>query len=160
MSVPRECGGRRPMNRLVVPNAILLGEVKAMLSEGKDVVIPTKGNSMLPFIRGMRDSVRLRKLDTLAVGDIVLAELREGVYVLHRVFLLDGDKVTLKGDGNRHGFEHCMRRDIAGTAVAILKYGVKELDCRSPRALRRAAYWNRLKPFHRIILGLYRRLFI
>ena len=148
------------MNKVVIPNAILLGEVKAMLAEGRDVVIPTKGNSMLPFIRGERDSVTLRKLDTLEVGDIVLAEIRGGVYVLHRVSALDGDEVTLKGDGNRIGFEHCRRRDIAGTAVAVLKDGVREIDCRSPKALRRAANWNRLKPFHRIILGLYRRLFI
>jgi hypothetical protein len=148
------------MPRIVVPNAILLGEVKELLAEGKDVVIPTKGNSMLPFIRGTRDSVRLRKLDTLEVGDIVLAELREGVYVLHRVFSLDGDAVTLKGDGNRRGMEHCRRKDIAGTVLAILKDGVKEVDCRSPKALRKSRNWNRLKPFHRIILGLYRRLFI
>ena len=52
------------MHKVVVPNAILLGEVKSLLAEGKDVVIPTKGNSMLPFIRGGRDSVNLRRLDT------------------------------------------------------------------------------------------------
>ena len=61
------------MNKVVVPNSILLGEVRSLLAEGKDVVIPTKGNSMLPFIRGGRDSVNLRRLDTLEVGDIVLA---------------------------------------------------------------------------------------
>ena len=147
------------MNKVVVPNAILLGEVKALLAEGKDVVIPTKGNSMLPFIVGVRDSVKLRKLDTLEVGDIVLAELREGTYVLHRVFALDGDKVTLMGDGNR-GVEHCRRENIAGTALTILKDGEKEKDCRSPRALRRARAWRRLLPFRRILLGFYRRLFI
>ena len=147
------------MNKVVVPNAILLGEVKRMLAEGREVVIPTKGNSMLPFIKGVRDSVKLRKLDTLEVGDIVLAELREGVYVLHRVFALDGDKVTLMGDGNRT-VEHCRRGNIAGTALAILQDGKKEKDCRSPRALRRARAWRKLLPFRRIILGFYRRLFI
>ena len=147
------------MNKVVIPNAILLGEVKAMLAEGKDVVIPTKGNSMIPFIRGERDSVNLRKLDTLEVGDIVLAEIREGVYVLHRVFALDGDEVTLMGDGNRT-VEHCRRGDIAGTAIAILRDGVREKDCRSPKARRKARAWRRLLPFRRIILGFYRRLFI
>lgn len=148
------------MPKMVVPNAILLGEVKQLLSEGKDVVIPTKGNSMLPFIRGTRDSVLLRKLDTLEVGDIVLAEIREGVYVLHRVTAVDGDAVSLMGDGNRRGGESCRRGDIAGTAMTILKDGVKEVDCRSPRALRRARTWRRLKPFRRIILGFYRRIFL
>ena len=147
------------MNKVVIPNAILLGEVRAMLAEGRDVVIPTKGNSMLPFIRGERDSVNLRKLDTLEVGDIVLAEIREGVYVLHRVFALDGDRVTLMGDGTRT-VEHCRREDVAGTVMTILKDGVRERDCRSPRALGRARAWRRLLPLRRIILGFYRRLFI
>ena len=148
------------MHKVVVPNAILLGEVKALLAEGKDVVIPTKGNSMIPFIRGGRDSVNLRKLDTLEVGDIVLAEVREGTYVLHRVIEVDGDAVTLMGDGNRLGVERCRREDIAGTALTILKDGEKEVDCRSRKALRRARHWRRLLPFRRIILGFYRRLFL
>ncbi len=148
------------MNKVVIPNAILLGEVKSLLAEGKDVVIPTKGNSMLPFIRGSRDSVTLRKFDTLEVGDIVLAEIREGVYVLHRVFELDGDEVTLMGDGNLRGVEKCRRSDIAGTALNVLKDGVKEVDCRGPKAMRKARIWRRIKPFRRIILGFYRRLFI
>ena len=148
------------MHKIVVPNAILLGEVKALLAEGKDVVIPTKGNSMLPFIRGGVDSVKLRKLGSLDAGDIVLAEIREGTYVLHRVFAVDGDRVTLMGDGNRRGTEECMASDIAGTAVMILKHNEKEVDCRSPKALRRARLWRRLLPLRRILLGFYRRLFL
>ena len=145
---------------MVVPNDILLGEVKSMLAEGKDVVIPTKGNSMLPFIRGERDSVKLRKLDTLEVGDIVLAEISEGKYVLHRVFALEGDIVTLMGDGNLRGMEQCRRRNIAGTAITILRDGEKEVDCRSRKARRRAGRWRALLPFRRIILGIYRRIFL
>ncbi|MBR6212996.1 MAG: S24/S26 family peptidase [Bacteroidales bacterium] len=148
------------MNKVVVPNAILLGEVKSLLAEGKDVVIPTKGSSMLPFIRGSRDSVALRKLETLEVGDIVLAEIRKGVYVLHRVFELDGDDVTLMGDGNLRGVEKCRRCDVAGTALKVLKDGVKEVDCRGPKAMRKARIWRRIRPFRRIILGFYRRLFV
>ena len=148
------------MHKVVVPNAILLGEVKSLLAEGKDVVIPTKGNSMLPFIRGGRDTVNLRKLGTVDVGDIVLAEIREVTYVLHRVFALDGDEVTLMGDGNLRGVEHCRREDIAGTAMTVLRDGSKEVDCRGRKAFRQARAWRRLMPFRRIILGIYRRIFI
>jgi hypothetical protein len=149
------------MNKVVVPNSILLGEVKSMLAEGKDVVIPTKGNSMLPFIRGGRDSVNLRRLDTLEVGDIVLAEIREGVYVLHRVFAVDGDSVTLKGDGNLRNVEQCRRSDIAGTALSILKENGREADCRGRKAMRRARAWRTMPTlFRRVFLGIYRRIFI
>lgn len=149
------------MNKKVFPNDALLGEVKSILAEGRDVVMATKGGSMLPFIRGERDCVRLRALDTLDVGDIVLAELRPGVYVMHRVFALDGDVVTLMGDGNIRGVERCRREDIAGTVVSVLKDGSEEeVDCRSPKALRRARTWRRLLPFRRIIMALYRRIFV
>lgn len=148
------------MHKIVLPNAVLLGEVKGLLAEGKDVVIPTKGNSMLPFIRGGRDCVNLRRLGSLDVGDIVLAEIREGTYVLHRVFALDGDAVTLMGDGNIRGVEHCRRQDVAGTVLTVLKENGREVDCRSPKAMRRARTWRRLMPFRRIILGFYRRLFL
>lgn len=149
------------MNKVIVPNSILLGEVKSLLAEGKDVVIPTKGNSMLPFIRGGRDSVNLRRLDTLEVGDIVLAEIREGVYVLHRVFAVDGDSVTLKGDGNLRNVEKCRRSDIAGTALGVLKDNGREVDCRGRKAMRRARAWRRMPTlFRRIFLGVYRRIFI
>ena len=149
------------MNKVVVPNAILLGEVKSLLAEGKDVVIPTKGNSMLPFIRGGRDSVNLRLLDTVEAGDIVLAEIREGIYVLHRVIEVDGESVTLKGDGNLRGVEKCRRPDIAGTVLSILKDNVREVDCRAPKAMRRARAWRALgRPFRRVFLAIYRRVFI
>ncbi len=149
------------MNKVVVPNSILLGEVRSLLAEGKDVVIPTKGNSMLPFIRGGRDSVNLRRLDTLEVGDIVLAEIREGVYVLHRVFAVDGDAVTLKGDGNLRNVERCRRSDIAGTVLGVLKDNGREVDCRRPGAIRRARAWRKMPVlFRRIFLGVYRRVFI
>ena len=45
---------------MIVPNAILLAEVSALVQEGKQVELLTKGCSMLPFIVGDRDSVRLR----------------------------------------------------------------------------------------------------
>ena len=148
------------MKKIELPNDILLSEVTSLLKEGKDVIIPTKGNSMLPFIRGERDSVNLRLLDTLEEGDIVLAQIRPGVYVLHRVWSLDGDCVTLMGDGNLRGVEKCRRCDVSGTVMTILKDGGREVDCRSAGARRRAAAWRRLKPFRRIILGIYRRIFL
>ena len=45
--------------KIVLPNAIMLGQVSEFLGEGHSVVIMTKGQSMSPFIRGERDSVEL-----------------------------------------------------------------------------------------------------
>ena len=147
-------------SKVIVPNAILLGEVTSLLNEGKDVILMTKGNSMLPFIRGERDSVNLRKLESLAVGDIVLAQVREDVYVLHRVFSVDGSIVTLMGDGNLKGKERCRRSDISGTVMEILKDGGKVVDCRGRKALALARIWRLLLPFRRYILAVYRRIIL
>lgn len=144
-------------SRIIVPNHILLGEVMSMLSEGKDVTILTKGQSMLPFIIGDRDRVRLRRLERVDVGDIVLAVLPGGQYVLHRVLEKDGDRLTLMGDGNLRGVEHCSLPDVCGTALTRITPDGKELSLRSASSLRRSRVWLRLKPCRRVILALYKR---
>lgn len=147
------------MNKVVVPNAILLGEVKSLLAEGKDVVIPTKGNSMLPFIRGDKDSVRLELRQDVNPGDIVLAMLRPGHYVLHRVAARDGDRLTLHGDGNLRGNEVCTAGDVVGTATSIIRPSGKERDCTTRSSKRAAALWNGLPVLvRRVYLAINRRL--
>ena len=63
------------MNRITVPNEILIPQIGALLAEGREVEFRPKGNSMLPFIRQDKDNVILRKLDTVSRGDIVLADV-------------------------------------------------------------------------------------
>ena len=65
------------MQKLVVPNAILLGEVERLVSEGNSVTLMPKGSSMLPFIRGGKDSVVLVAPGELHPGLIALAEVGE-----------------------------------------------------------------------------------
>ena len=143
----------------VIPNAIMLGEVSRMLDEGHSVIISTKGGSMSPFIRGERDSVELLREPKVEVGDIVLAQIAPGHYVLHRVHALDGEHVTLKGDGNLDATESCTLADICGTAVAILRRGSRRLDCTAPCWQRRFRRWvNAPRTVRRIVLGFYRRI--
>ena len=145
--------------RIIVPNAIMLGQVSEFLAEGKSVVINTKGQSMSPFIRGERDSVELVKNPSVEVGDIVLAQIRPGHYVLHRVNAISGDKVRLKGDGNLDSTESCTLQDICGTAVAILRRGRRRIDCSKPcrkRCYRRWVAAPRI--VRRYALGIYRRI--
>lgn len=146
------------METLVLPNDILLGQITDMLVQGMSVVLRTKGNSMLPFIRGERDSVELFRTDSIKENDIVLAHLDNGMYVLHRVISIDGDNVTLMGDGNIRGTEHCTFDNVCGTALYIVSEKGRRIDCRSSSFLRKARLWRRLLPFRRYILGIYRRI--
>ncbi len=138
------------MDKLVLPNEVLLEEAGRLLDEGREVTFTPLGNSMLPFIRGGKDSVTLRKEASVQVGDMVLARL-PGRYVLHRLVALDGDRATLMGDGNLQGTESCTRADIMGTVTAIH---------RGNRSVKpgKGRLWRILKPFRRYILGIYRRL--
>lgn len=123
------------MNKIVLPNEIMLGEVSRMLAEGREVVIMTKGFSMLPFIRGEADSVVLVKKDDIRPGDIALGEIAEGVYVLHRVRKVLSGGVVLKGDGNLRGTENCRASKLCGV--------VKEIQKASGRKVNPDSAWNR-----------------
>lgn len=138
--------------QVTLPNDILIGEVGRLLGAGKDVVLMTKGDSMLPFIIGERDSVLLRREQELREGDIVLAEIYRGHFVLHRVVKIEGENVTLRGDGNIRGCENCLRKDILGTVIEIqAPSGKGRKPCR-------AGMWRRLGAFpRRCILAVYRR---
>ena len=129
------------MKQVTVPNAVMLGEVKNLLSEGRSVVILTKGLSMLPFIRGEKDSVVLEKASAVAPGDIALAEISPGKWVLHRVIEVNGDRVTLRGDGNIRGVEKCSCKDVAGVVTSIQRPDGRVKDPRTPNALKRWRRW-------------------
>ncbi len=139
------------MDKRVIPNDILLGEVAALLREGREAVITPTGNSMLPFIRGGVDRVVLRRTDDVTVGDIVLVHTG-GRYILHRLISRDGDALTLMGDGNLQGTESCTTADVVGTVTAVIRPSGRELTPGKGRL------WRILKPLRRYLLAIYRRL--
>lgn len=139
------------MDKKVVANELLLEEAASLMNEGREVNFTPLGNSMLPFIKGGKDSVLLQKLSSVAVGDIVLVRLPGPRYVLHRVIKEDGDTLTLMGDGNIAGTETCNKEDVMGTVVAVLKGNRKVIPGK-------ARLWRMLKPIRRYILGIYRRI--
>lgn len=142
------------MSSISVPNDIMLEEVRRLLALGDKVQLLTKGCSMLPFIRGGKDSVRLVKKD-FAVGDAVLAYTTDKRWVLHRVVDLTGGMVRLKGDGNLRGEELCRAEDVAGVVEALILPSGREKTI----SVKRAQRWNAL-PYlvRRAVLAVYRRL--
>lgn len=107
------------MGKVILPNEVLLGEVARLLGEGREVVMTPKGRSMLPFIRGEVDRIKLQQPEGLKVGDIVLAYFGNR-YVLHRIVAINGDEITLMGDGNLKDVEQGERKDVVGMVVEII----------------------------------------
>ena len=108
-----------------------------------------QGISMLPFIRGGRDKVLVRKESRVKVGDIVLVPFDNNL-ILHRVYAISGTRLTLMGDGNLKGKEMVDASAVIGTAVQIIK---PNGCCRKPH---KAWIWRHLLPVRRPLLKLRR----
>lgn len=138
------------MDRIVLPNDVLLNEVAQLLGEGREVVITPKGRSMLPFIRGEVDQIKLRQPDGLRVGDIVLAYFGNH-YVLHRIVAINGEEVVLMGDGNLKGTEKGDRSEVVGKVVEII---TPDLHQHKPG---KAWLWRHTLFFRKYLLKVYRK---
>ena len=119
------------------------------LKEGKTVCVIPQGISMLPFIHGDEDMVLLLKKDEVELGDIVLVEYH-GQHILHRVYAIDGEKITLMGDGNLEGTEQVAADEVLDTVVEIVHNG-------RHRKPKKAWLWRNLLPVRRLLLKLHRK---
>jgi hypothetical protein len=138
-----------------LPNEIFLKEVCSLIEEGHDVTIRVRGVSMRPFLEDRRDKVVLTRVDSVEVGDAVLAEIAPGKYVYHRIVDIVEEKVTLKGDGNIYGTEHCRIENV----VASTRQFVRKGRCYSPKGMTwrwYSALWPSNAFMRRVLLKLYR----
>ena len=113
--------------KITIPNEVLIEEVADRLNAGQEVILLTRGYSMMPFLHNEKDSVLLYKKEP-EVDDIALARLhisrdgkKEVMYVLHRVISIDGEVVTMMGDGNIRGQERCRKEDADNSTMKIAK---------------------------------------
>lgn len=147
------------MQKVTVSNEVLLGEVARIIEKGDKVTLMARGSSMLPFIVGDKDSVLLEAPSELFQGQIALAQIRPGRYVLHRIIKIEDDKVILMGDGNSSGCETCHKNNVIAVVSKIIKKDT-EVDCYGRRHLCQAGLWRLLLPLRKWILIVYTRLFI
>lgn len=143
----------------VVATEEAIKAVADLLKEGHKVILPVKGQSMLPFIVGGRDSVELVVPDgPLATGDAVLAWVDRCRYVLHRIIEIGADgHVILMGDGNLAGKEYCELGDVVARADYVVKPNGSRTYLYSDSQRRYWRYWMQLKPLRRWILAVLRR---
>ena len=136
----------------------IIEEAIRLVREGVSVTLPVNGNSMLPFIIGGKESVILHGPGLTDVGDVVLAWVDGCRYVVHRIVRIDGERVTLMGDGNLVGTEHCLLNDIKARVTHVVDE--KERTHYLYKGWRKLAakVWYWLRPVRRYSLAIYRRL--
>ena len=140
-----------------VDNDILIPELARLLSEGKEVRFTPSGVSMRPFIEGDKDSVILAPLNRAPQrGDILLAQVQtlcgRTTYVLHRLIRVEGEQLTLMGDGNLAGKEVCSHGDVIGVVIGI------ESPQGRHKMLTRGYIWYALRPLRKYLLKIYRKI--
>lgn len=127
-------------------NREMFSVVRDLLLEGSPVRVSVKGQSMLPFFRsGSTVALRPIKEEDFRKYNVVLADTG-GNFVIHRIIALDGDMVTLLGDGNIYGTESMTRDKV---------YGI--IDC-SRTHLFFARIWLWMRPVRRFPLAIIRRI--
>ena len=141
-------------------NARFLPEVVNFLNEGKTITLSLRGYSMRPFLEDNRDKALLKKAENPQVGEPVLAEVSPKHYVLHRIINIDGNKVTLRGDGNIAN-EYCTLSDVKAQVIGFYRKGRKKLDLTSGWKWRMySKLWMELYPVRHYLLSFYRRIWI
>ena len=142
-----------------VNNHLFMQEITRAFRDGKkSVTFVVRGFSMRPFLENGRDKVILTPPREPKVGDVVLAEVREQTYALHRVIKIENGTYTMRGDGNPLSMTEQFTQDkIVGIADGFIRKG-KEVSTGSRKWKFYSAVWNALKPLRRILLAIYRRL--
>ena len=148
---------RMELEKMITDDKVLEEAIR-LVGEGICVTLPVNGRSMLPFIIGGQESVILQKPGNVKVGDIVLAWVEDNRYVIHRVIEIEDLHVTLMGDGNIVGKEHCTKDDIKALATHVVdaKRRIHPLYSRWRKVA--GKLWFLLRPVRRYLLAIYRLL--
>ena len=144
----------------LVNNHLFMLDITRMFSqEGKkSVTFVVRGFSMRPFLENGRDKVILVPPREPKIGDVVLAEVQEQKYALHRVIKIENGIYTMRGDGNPLWMTEQFTQDkVIGIAAGFVRKG-KRVSTDSRKWRLYSTIWNILKPFRRILLAIHRRI--
>jgi len=130
------------------------------VAEGKEVIFPVRGESMLPFIIGGRESVVLSPVKEISPRHVYLAITDTGVYVIHRLEKTKGDRVKLMGDGNLKFGEFCSRDGIKAQVDYVVGSNGRRRYLYSGGRMFATRIWLMLKPIRRYILYIYKKLIL
>lgn len=147
--------------KMVIEKAVMMEEIRGMVSEGLSVTISVKGNSMNPFIVDRRDQITLGPFDEseLRRGCVALVRDVRGEYLVHRIIGREGDTVILLGDGNLRATEKALVSEVIAVVRSIERKG-RSISTESFVWRAYSWVWMALKPVRRWPLGLWRRLFL
>ena len=149
------------MKTIVKDKAIMMEEIRGLISEGRTVSLTVKGNSMNPFLVSMRDQMTLGpwKDEDIRKGCVALVKDTRGNHIIPRIIKREGGKVILLGDGNIAQTETATMDNIIGIMYSMDRKG-KTWTSEDRLWKLYSWIWMKLTPVRRWPLGLWRRLFL
>ena len=143
----------------VIKNDLFFLEVIDRIFADERVRIRAKGNSMLPMIRDGKDEIILEKPNkhSFQKSCLLLVQLKDERFVLHRVKEIDGTHIILQGDGNLSIVESCTPEDVIAEATTVYRNG-KAIQKGSFRWNLYRYLWPKNRFLRRVGLGIYRRM--
>ncbi len=147
------------MGQLIIPNEVFFAHIKGEINAGNSVRIPVKGSSMLPLIHPETDEIELSPLDktSLQKGNIVLALLEDGRYLVHRIEKVKDGEVFIRGDGNASARETCTVDHVFAQVTGIFRKD-KKIGKNSCQWKFAQYGWPSSALLRRICLGAFQRL--
>ena len=100
--------------KITIDKAVMMEEIRTLVSDGRTVSLTVRGNSMNPMIVDRRDCMTLGpwKDSDLRRGCVALVRDKRGEYLIHRIIHRNGNRLTLLGDGNIRITEEADTTDV------------------------------------------------
>lgn len=110
---------------------IAKGHIEELVEPGALFVMHVTGYSMLPLLGYGDDKIVLRRTtpEDDIIGRIAMFRAKDEHIIVHRVMKVEGESVTLRGDGNIVQYEHCLRSEIIGVVERVIRESGREVDC-------------------------------
>ena len=151
---------RQATKKIKVDNHTFMQKIARQFREKScnRVTFVVYGYSMHPFLHNGRDKVVLAPPAPPRTGQVVLAEIAPQRYALHRIIKIEGNTITMRGDGNPLAMTEQFTADkIVGTATAFIRKG-EYVSTNSRKWKIYSTLWNATRPIRRPLLSLYRRI--
>lgn len=137
------------MNIRIVENDVYLPVLRELITEGHSVRLTVRGQSMMPFLINVRDSVIIEPVTNgLKKGDIVIFKRKSGAYIMHRIWRADGynKQYYLVGDAQKELEGPIDEQQIFGIVNKVCRKG-KWIDRKSPVWWFYDKVWGLMRPF-------------
>lgn len=129
--------------------------LRELVDEGKEVNMHVLGSSMAPFVVHERDVIYFKKTDRkLRKGDIAFFQRKNGQYVVHRIYKVDGHQYYFVGD-NQKVIEGPIDEDQIFAIVTKVKRKGKMIGPGDFWWEFFARVWIRIIPARAFLVGIY-----